>query len=402
MVLRSVTMAEALTLTLRQARNSWMTQQVLGAQSSRTHHSIAMLVETLGWIPISSSAAPYLSLFARQALSQSSSLDEAIFVRGELAVVPGPRGMTWLVPTRDAPLARAFALADHTSREARVASACGLTARDLQSTRDAVRKCLTTAQTPTQLRAQLSPLALRSLEAPGKRAGVNTLAGLVMRGMWVTGEVSRISTDDRLLHDRWLYAMDPVPKVIPGAAEAVDQIASQWLRAHAPASSSEFATAFGIAAGRAATALKRLKPIEVRVDGLDEAMWVPSDFVPREDVVEDVCVVLLPVNDPVVDARLKTAGMCDVAQTHWFEMRHIGIAPTVMVNGEAVGTWWWSSGRISVALVSHVTSQTKVMLESVCASTATFIDTQLGEVLLHNGKQPRGVRTIAGEFTVES
>ena len=191
-------MPSAITLTLRQARLAWLARQSLLPTPSAASPTPAAVTASIGWIPVVSGASPYLSLLARGALARRADLDAAVFTHSELALVPGPRGLLWLVPTADAPLARAFAMADHTSREARVASACGLTARDLEATRDALRAALDSPRTPPQLRAMLSPDALRSLGTPGRRAGLATLAGLVLRALWIQGEVTRAPLDARL------------------------------------------------------------------------------------------------------------------------------------------------------------------------------------------------------------
>ena len=131
-------------LTLAQARRSWLIRQQLDPASRPAVESsgLAARVGAVGWIPVPVPASGYLSLLARGALVHRAELDAALFDRQELALVPGPRGYLWLVPQADAPLARAFAVAEHTAREARIASAVPLMARELHEARAALKALL--------------------------------------------------------------------------------------------------------------------------------------------------------------------------------------------------------------------------------------------------------------------
>ena len=383
-------MTHALTLTLPQARRALAARQGLGRVDARP---LVDVVSAIGWIPAISPATAPIALRARGAWGGRAALAEAI-ERGDLLLVPGPRGMTWTVPAAESPIARAFALADHTSREARVASACGLTARDLQAARDAIRRALDTPATGPELVARLDPATLRPLGAPGRRAGLSTVAGLVLRGLWALGEIKRVVSTTRAGEPRVTWAIDALPRVVPSAADAVDLIAARWLAAHAPVTAREFAQAFGIAAGRAAAALKPLRPVELRVESIDDVLLAPPDFTLPEGPPPEGA-VFLPTADPMVDARDRLSIVCDPARVAHAELRPVGFAPLVLVDGEAVARWSYELGRVSVRPLG--TAVAEVSPEAV-AELERFVTTELGgAAALHGEKPPRGHAMLDGD-----
>jgi hypothetical protein len=394
-------MPSAITLTLRQARLAWLARQSLLPTPSAASPTPAAVTASIGWIPVVSGASPYLSLLARGALARRADLDAAVFTHSELALVPGPRGLLWLVPTADAPLARAFAMADHTSREARVASACGLTARDLEATRDALRAALDSPRTPPQLRAMLSPDALRSLGTPGRRAGLATLAGLVLRALWIQGEVTRAPLDARLDRERFRYALAPHPRAVPSAAEAVDAFAPRWLAAHAPASARDFALAFDIAASRAAAALKPLRAVDVRVEGLDGALLAPADFTAPDARDDAPSAHLLPVHDALAEGRAGLAGIAAPEVTRALELRAHGYGPIALVDGEAVGAWSWDGARVTLRPLVALPEGARQRLDGEASRVTAFLSGEGVEAALHDGKQPRSGPMLPGELLGE-
>ncbi len=127
-------------VTIERVRRERLTRQ--GLRRGRSPRALVEALSALVGVPMPVGVSAALALFARGLITRREELDAAWLQRGELAAVPGPRGMLWLCAMADAPLLRSFAVADHAAREARVASACALTARDLPGTRDALREAL--------------------------------------------------------------------------------------------------------------------------------------------------------------------------------------------------------------------------------------------------------------------
>jgi hypothetical protein len=388
-------MTAPLSLTLPQARLALTTRQGLGRIDPRP---LAEVVGAIGWIPARSPSTAALALRARGAWPGRSAFDHAV-TAGTLNVVPGPRGLTWIVPAADAPLARAFALADHASREARIASTCGLTARDLHTTRDAIRRALDTPATTLELSARLAHSLLRPLGAAGRRVGFSTLAGVVLRSLWVQGEVTRIFTCSSAGSRQVVWAIDPHPSVLPSAAEAVEVMAPRWLAAHAPVSVREFALAFGIATGRALGALNPLQPRAIRVASIDTTLLGPKDFsLPEGDLATEP--FFLPVGDPMIEAREHLSLLCPQETAMEAERCHGGHVPFVVVAGEVVARWAYESARVTVHPLGG--SSFVPPTESLTA-LETFLAHELdGLVPLHEARPPRSSPLLDGDIPARS
>jgi len=368
-------------LTLAEARRAWRVRQHLATPSSL---SLPDLVTAVGALPCPAGASPTLALFARGAIAHRAALDDALFRDRTLGLVPGPRGLSWVVSAANAPAVRAFAVAEHAAREARLAAACGLSSRDLLSARDAIREALVKPRTSDALRDALPRDVRRDLGEPGRRAGSATLAGLVLRGMWAVGEVDREPVEGRIDREPWRYRLDAMPKVVPPAAEAVPKLSREWIAAHAPVTAKNFAAAFGIANSRAVAALKPLKLRAVTIEGLAGEYMVPADFeVPPERV--GMVVDLLPVRDPLVDASPDLAGLCPPEQVRAAMGRHGVIAPLVLVDGAVVGTWTFDGAVSDVRLrpLSTWAAAEGALIESRASELARFITKELEQPALH-------------------
>lgn len=385
-------MSDAAT-TVDEVRRERLTRQGLrgGGEGRSLPEALAALVGVP--MPVGVSAA--VSLFARGIIARGAELDAAWLHRGELSAVPGPRGMLWLCAAADAPLLRSFAVADHAAREARVASACALTARDLSAARDALRGALATPRRAEELRAALPAAMVRSLGVPGIRAGASTLAGLVLRGMWCVGEVVRVPTNGRVDGEQFAFAVEAHPRVTPNAADAVDLVAARWFSAHAPARARDFAAAFGIAAGRAAGALKRLRLQSLSLD--DETLLTPGDVTPAP--WHDAEVSLLALRDPLTDASPGLALFADPLVAKSVTLKHLGAGPVVLVNGVIAGAWAVSpEGRVQLQLRGPRVASADEALERARALTERFVVEGFGaNPSLHGAVLPRSLPPLTAE-----
>ncbi len=392
-------MSGEISLTLPQARLAWSERQSLTTPSRADAPSLAALTASLGWIAVTSGAAPYLALFARRAITRRADLDDAVFARGDLTVAPGPRGLSWLLPTSDAPLARAFAMADHTSRESRLSSSCALTSRDLLAARDALRRALEQPRTPAALMAALPSEVTRGLGATAKRSGVATLAGLALRALWVQGEVTRAHLDGRLDGERLMYSITQLPKVVPSGAEAVETVAARWFAAHAPASARSFAEAFSLATGRAVAALKPLRLVDVRVDGIADPLLAPQGFTAPADTDADPFAALLPLGDPYLEARQGLTGVFDPTRAAGVDARKLAAGPVALYEGEVVGAWSVDRGQVSLTPSFELSSSAREALDAQRAAVSAFIASELAPP--SEGRKGRDAQWIAGELSAE-
>lgn len=374
-------------LTLEQARASWWQRQWLSA-APPAKTPLADVVSAIGWIPLASLASGPLALFARGALGERAVYDEAVCTSHSLVIVPGPKSSTWLVPAGEAPVCRAFAVADLASREARIAASVSLTARDLEATREALRAQLREPRTADELRAALPESARRPLGDVGKRNGTTTLASLVLKQLWAAGEVWRVPPAARGDDPTSRWQLDPHPRSTPSAADAVGFVAARWLGAFAPAPLKSFAAAFGLAAGRAKSALEAIGAREVSVEGVDESCWVPKDFdVPAASALP---AKLLPVRDPLTDVHLAHLATGLVARA--VTTRAHGVGATILGSGEVLGGWAYDEGGRKVHLrwvASGVTTEQSRAVEAEAARLSAFIASELSVVALHTVVVPK-------------
>ena len=107
-------------MTIDRVRRERLTRQ--GLRRGAPRKPLVEAVASLVGVPMPVGASAALALFARGLITRREELDAAWLSRGELAAVPGPRGMLWLCATADAPLLRSFAVADHAAPKRRLAS----------------------------------------------------------------------------------------------------------------------------------------------------------------------------------------------------------------------------------------------------------------------------------------
>ena len=389
----------ALRITLDQARHAWVAQQRLGGERDRGTTLVDAVTET-GWIPMPSAVTPYLALFARGLIERRSELDARL---AEFAIVPGPKGSTWLVPAADAPLARAFAVADHATRDARIAATTTLPTRELASTRELLRAELSRPLGLEALRTKVPDSALRSLGAPGRKAGMPTLAAMVLRAMWVEGEVHRVMSAGRLDAGEVTWAIDPRPRVVPPAADAVAQVASRWIAAHGPVTARTFANAFGTPAGRAMPSIRAAKPMELSVEGFDEVFLARPGFAPLPP--QSWPVRFLPARDPLTEVHLAMLAPTDAVRAA--TTRAGTSAACVIVNGRVVATWVFDpASREAIATPIDQPIDASVM-EAVRAESrrvGEFLANEIDAALLRPGTvataRSRGA-AVANDLVIE-
>jgi hypothetical protein len=270
-----------------------------------------------------------------------------------------------------------------------VAASTTLTARDLDATRDALRSLLREPHTADELRAKLPEAAMRSLGDVGKRNGVSTLAALVLKQLWAIGEVWRVPPGGRADDPTSRWQLDPAPRTTPSAADAVGAVAARWLQAFAPAPLKSFAGAFGLASGRAKTALEGIGAYEIDVDGIAEKCWVPSDFAAPDEGVA-LPARALPVRDPLTDVHLAHLASPVVARA--VTSRAHGANTTVLSKGEALGGWAYDEGgrKAHMRIVASGAGVEQVKaIEAEVARMGAFIAAELGSVPLHTVVIPR-------------
>lgn len=251
----------------------WFHRQ--GLDGTLRGESASSVLTKTGWARSVGGVGPYLTLFARGAISREAT--DAAVAGLEIHELPAARGCTYVVPACDFPLALKAASA-FGDGERKVAHKLGVTDREIAKLCDAVLKALGKGPLdPDEIR-QACGNASRSLGEEGKKKGLTTTLPLALGKLQVTGDIRRVPINGRLDQQRYRYCLwkpNPLERFTMDAGEAAVELARRYFHWIGPATISEFQwfSAFGAKAAKAA-----LEPLKLELlvkDG--PLLMLPSD-----------------------------------------------------------------------------------------------------------------------------
>jgi len=147
-------------------------------------------------------AAPYLTLFSRAGLRRAEV--DAALGNIEIHELPSARGCTFLIPALDFPLALA-AGQPFSDDELKVARRLGVTDKEIDRLRGAVRKALAGGPLdPEALKKKVGDAA-RNLGPEGVKKGLTTTLPVALGLMQAEGQIRRIPMDGRIDRQRYKY-----------------------------------------------------------------------------------------------------------------------------------------------------------------------------------------------------
>lgn len=370
-------------LKLRQARAVWARAQGLGPRASE---SPAATCKRTGWIRSLGGVTVYLALAARAKGTDVRKVHAAL-KRGSIAIRPAVRGCIYVVPKADVALSLRTAALLSEKRNARDAEKAGIRDGELDDVAAAVLEALRSgpASTP-ELRKALPSGAIRSLGDRGKKVGVTSTLPPALRQLEFAGAIERRLVDDRLDHERYIWAVPSAAIDLSAWEEPAAvhlALAKRFFLWAGPASLDAFAgwSGFGKTVCKKAVEAAKLAPVDV--DG--EAM-----FCAPENLADDAPVTraaLLPALDNLYALRGATAPLVDPMH-HDIEVAAFGrggaaslsvatqlMERTVAVQGELVGSWGYDPttatsefhpfGKASKKLTAEVSKE-------MAAADATF------------------------------
>lgn len=335
------------TLKLRQARAVWARAQGLGPRATETP---AAVCSRTGWIRSLGGVTAYLALAARSEGNDTRKIHAALG-RGSIAVRPAVRGCIYVVPKADIPLSLRTAELLSEKRNARDAEKAGIRDGELDDVAAAVLETLGSgpASTP-ELRKALPAGVIRSLGERGKKVGVTSTLPPALRQLEFAGRIERRSMENRLDHERYIWALPKTPISLaawddPTTVHAA--LAERFFRWAGPATVDAFAAWSGFGKTVCKKAVAAADLVEVDVDG--EAMFAdPAALQADDDVTRPA---LLPALDNLYALRGATAPLVDPMH-HDLEVASFGrggvaslaeatqlLERTVVVQGELVGSW---------------------------------------------------------------
>jgi Winged helix DNA-binding domain len=174
-----------------------------GLDGSLAGETAGQVLARTGWARSVGGAAPYLTLFARAGLRRAE-IDAAL-EKLEIHELPSARGCTYVVPAADFPLALA-AGQPFSDDELKVARKLGVTDKEIEKLRAAVRKALAAGPLdPDALKKKLGD-AVRNLGPEGVKKGLTTTLPVALGLLQAAGEIRRIPMNGRFDQQRYRYA----------------------------------------------------------------------------------------------------------------------------------------------------------------------------------------------------
>jgi len=174
-----------------------------GLDGSLAGRTAAEVLARTGWARSIGGAAPYLTLFARAGLRRAEV--DAALEKIEIHELPSARGCTYVVPAADFPLALA-AGQPFSDDELKVARKLGVTDKEIEKLRAAVRKALAAGPLdPDALKKKLGD-AVRNLGPEGVKKGLTTTLPVALGLLQADGEIRRVPLNGRFDQQRYKYA----------------------------------------------------------------------------------------------------------------------------------------------------------------------------------------------------
>lgn len=359
-------------------RTWWWDQQGLGG---RLHgQTAAEVLAVSGWARSVGGSGPYLGFHARSGAGRKA-IDGAV---AELAIheLPSARGCTYVVPASDFALALKVAqgFADGDMATARK---LGVTDEEVDRLAQTVIEALRDRPLdPEEIKTAVGG-AVRNLGEAGRRRGITTTLPLALGRLQVAGEIRRLSTNGRLDHQRYRYAVwqpNPLRGFRLSTPEAFTELARRYFDWTAPATLAEFQWFSGLGVKAATTAVKPLdleplKPGSERLikpefrTQLSRLRPAPK---PQYALIGSVDAMLLlrrnlrTLMDEAVDQQVCPDGGLMELPSH-----------AILDRGRVVGLWEYDPETESIAWMSF--SKPDDALRAAIAQTEAWVRKDLGD-----------------------
>jgi hypothetical protein len=357
-------------------RAEWVARQGLGTCGS------VVDAARRAWTYQTGGSGAYLALRARVPGLRRADVDAAV-ASGELVILTGVRGCTFLVAAEHDPVTRA-AWRERVEDSVRQLQPLGLDVRRFRRLCDELEELATEPTEPHTMRARVT--SLQEIDAP--RFGLKHTLPLAVRVLEGEGRLTRLPTKGRLDDERYAWRRT-TPR--PGDDSEPARVRG-YVATTAPVSTTQVAAWLDTTAkgGR-----ERLRAAGVRETGDG---WRVDEVTPADDDR----VSFLPLRDPFVDLRTRALVADDVADTvvdGWGKApKAIGDQPTVhhhtiVWRGAIVGLWEWADGGVITGFFGEPPPAWKAEADALEA----WIREELGDVFVYaqDGPKQREKRVAA-------
>ncbi len=179
--------------------------------------------------------------------------------------------------------------------------------------------------------------------------GETTLIGPVMRWLWALGllESGVGVTDWR--QKEGLFRLAETPPMPCDRGQADTALAQHYFETYAPAAYEDWAWWCSLTAERARTAFGNLNVTEVKIEGMDEKMYLLAEQAEAFNQTPDAqpeMIRLLPYEDALIKAykttRYRFYDAEGLAEEAAVDPQNPGeVLPTMWVDGRIMGVWTW-------------------------------------------------------------
>lgn len=356
----------------------WARRQ--GLDGSFTDATSAQVLERSGWARSVAGVNPYLTLFARAAISREQA--DADVAASRIHELPSARGCTYVIPASD------FALALRCGQDAartpmKVATKLGVTPKEIDTLCAAVASALKEGPLdPDGIREATGP-ASRNLGAEGVKKGMSTTLPLALGLLQSTGVIRRVPVNGRLDQQRYKYALWNLKPLKISDEEVFVELARRYFRWIGPATIAEFQwfSGLGVKAAKAAVEPLGLQPLD------DERLLFADDLdaLRAFKAPKKLAISLIASIDSLIHHRRDHQSLIDSADAPFAgdkgPVKASGIADlpnhAIVDRGRIIGAWEYDPSAEKIAYVTFG-ERTKEIAAAV-ARTEAFIRDQLGD-----------------------
>ncbi len=363
----------------------WAARQGLLARAEG--QSAAAVLERHGWARSVGGCNPYLTLFARAAISRASA--EQAVARREIYELASARGCTYVVPRSD--FALALRVAEGFNVEVDAARRhLGVTERELDTLCERLLAALAGGpREPAALKVSLGD-AVRNLGEAGKKRGMTTTLPLALGLLQARGQILRQPVDGRLDQQRYAYVLwpdSPLRGDTRGKEEAQVELARRYFAWTGPASAAHFQWFSGLGVKAARAAMAPLGLVSLASDS--PLLLLPEDrealaafVVPAEPVYRLVAGIdglfllrrdMTGLLDPP-DAARKLVG--DRGPVELGGLQDL-TSHAIVDRGRVIGLWEYDPEARAIAWTSFV--PVTPALRAEVERTQTFVRDELGD-----------------------
>jgi hypothetical protein len=359
----------------------WMTRQGLDGSLKRSKPS--KILECSGWARSVGGSNPYITLYSRGETSREE-VDSATR-QTEIQELPSARGCTYVIPKQDYSLALSLAWPYEEKNIMTAQKYLGITNKAIDKLCDGVLKTLKERPLePQEIKQNIDHL-IKNFGAEGKKRGLTTSLPLALGRLQTTGEIRRISVNERFDTQRYKYTIwNNSPQKKLSTEEAATELAKKFFTWIGPAKIEQFQwfSGFGVKTTKDTVASLNLVDVGEGWLMLPEHAKEFNAFSNNENLlalVSSLDAMLLLRRD--LNSLLEPADHAEQRITEKYLQTIGGVqdleSNPILQSGRIIGLWEFDPDEGKIVWVTF--GKKPKNLDTVVKKMETFIREQLGD-----------------------